>query len=90
MLIHPDDAANLSISDGAPVRLDNLRGTVTRVARVSANTQPGLLVAEGLYWPSGVGGESINDLTSQQCSDIGGGAIFHEALVDLHPLSQER
>ena len=23
----------------------------------------------------------INDLTSQQCSDVGGGAIFHESLV---------
>jgi anaerobic selenocysteine-containing dehydrogenase len=90
VLIHPDDAADRSINDGAPVRLANLRGTVTRVARVSDDTQPGLLVAEGLYWPSGAGGETINDLTSQQCSDIGGGAIFHEALVDINPLPQGR
>ncbi|MGI9537517.1 MAG: molybdopterin-containing oxidoreductase family protein, partial [Desulfocapsaceae bacterium] len=86
VLIHPDDAAGRSIEDGVPVRLINLRGAVTRRARVGDDTQPGLLVAEGIYWPAEGGEGTINDLTSQQCSDIGGGAIFHESLVNIEPL----
>jgi len=41
------------------------------------------LVAEGIFWPVADDEGGINDLTSQQCSDIGGGAIFHESLVDI-------
>jgi anaerobic selenocysteine-containing dehydrogenase len=90
VLIHPDDAARRSIADGAPVRLTNLRGAVIRSARVSEDTRPGLLVAEGLYWPVDGQSGTINELTSQQCSDSGGGAIFHEALVDIVPLQEDR
>ena len=89
VLIHPEDAAADSINDGARVRLTNLRGSVTRRSKVSSDTQPGLLVAEGIYWPSEEGGGAINDLTSQQCSDIGGGAIFHESLVAIKTLQPE-
>jgi len=83
VLIHPDDAASRHIIDGAIVRLHNLRGTIRRRARISADTQPGLVVAEGIYWPAEDGEGGINDLTSQQCSDLGGGAIFHESRVDI-------
>ena len=89
VLIHPDDAARRAIADGDSVRLVNLRGSVIRQARVSADTQPGLLVAEGLYWPADRSSGTINELTSQQCSDSGGGAIFHEALVDLESLPKD-
>ena len=90
VLIHPDDAERLAIVEDAPVRLVNLRGAVIRRARVSADTRPGLLVAEGLYWPADEQSGTINELTSQQCADSGGGAIFHEALVDVVPLPKGR
>ncbi|MEJ2056744.1 MAG: molybdopterin dinucleotide binding domain-containing protein, partial [Desulfofustis sp.] len=85
VLIHPADAAPRGIEEGSPVRLHNLRGSARRRARISRDTQPGLVVAEGIYWPAedGAGAGGINDVTSQQCSDIGGGAIFHEARVDI-------
>ncbi len=86
VLIHPDDAAARKIEDGALVRLHNLRGSVSRQAQVSTDTQPGLVVAEGIYWPTEDDGGGINDLTSQQCSDLGGGAIFHESRVAVEPL----
>jgi hypothetical protein len=38
-------------------------------------------VAEGIYWPVLEGEGGINDLTSQQCSDLAGGPIFHESRV---------
>ena len=90
VLIHPDDAGRLAVVDDALLRLVNLRGTVTRRARVSDDTQPGLLVAEGLYWPADDQSGTINDLTSQQCADSGGGAIFHESLVDIVPVPMDR
>jgi anaerobic selenocysteine-containing dehydrogenase len=83
VLIHPEDSEIKQIRDGAEVTIYNLRGRVTRKAAVTTDTQPGVLVAEGIFWPVADDDGGINDLTSQQCSDIGGGAIFHESLVDI-------
>lgn len=85
VLIHPEDGAKRGIGDGEFVYLHNFRGRLKRRAQVSDDTQPGLLVAEGLYWPLKDEDGGVNDLTSQQCSDIGGGAIFHEARVQIEP-----
>ena len=85
VLIHPEDGARRGIGDGDFVYLHNFRGRLKRRARVSDDTQPGLLVAEGIYWPLADEDGGVNDLTSQQCSDIGGGAIFHEARVEIAP-----
>ena len=85
VLIHPEDGARRGIGDGDFVYLHNFRGRLKRRARISDDTQPGLLVAEGIYWPLADEDGGVNDLTSQQCSDIGGGAIFHEARVEIVP-----
>lgn len=76
VLIHPDDAAAVAAEEGALVRLFNHRGSITRRAQISTDTQPGLVVAEGIYWPASPEEGGINDLTSQQCSDAGGGGDF--------------
>lgn len=89
VLIHPVDAAERGIVDGASVVLYNFRGRVERRAVVSTDTQPGLAVAEGLYWPVTDQGAAINDLVSQHCSDIGGGALFHEARVQVEAVWQK-
>jgi anaerobic selenocysteine-containing dehydrogenase len=81
VLIHPLDAGKRGIVDGAPVVLYNFRGRIERRAVISTDTQPGLVVAEGLFWPVSGHGAGINDLISQHCSDIGGGALFHESRV---------
>ncbi len=88
-LIHPDDAASRGIVDGHPVELVNFRGRVRRRAVVTDDTQPGLVVAEGLYWPATVEDGGINDLVSQRCADIGGGALFHESLVEVRPVAAD-
>ncbi|MFH0782333.1 MAG: hypothetical protein V2B20_10345, partial [Pseudomonadota bacterium] len=59
------------------------RGKVARIARVTADTRPGVLVAEGIFWPVDDDDAAINDLTSQKLSDMGGGATFHETLVAI-------
>jgi len=83
VLVHPEDAETLQISDGDRVRLSNHRGWAVRTARVTGDTRPGLLVAEGIFWQSEEFTSGINDLTSQKTTDIGEGPTFHEARVAL-------
>lgn len=78
VLIHPDDAAG--IQSGELVRLFNHRGSTIREASVTEDTQPGLVVAEGIFWESPADdGSGINDLTSQKTTDLGEGSTFHES-----------
>lgn len=81
VLIHPVDAARWSVRDGEKVIIENHRGRVTRIARLTTDTRQGVLVAEGIFWPVDEDDAGINDLTSQKLTDMGGGATFHETLV---------
>lgn len=83
VLVSPEDAARLGILDGEKITLKNYRGRVERIAKVTADTRPGVLVAEGIFWPIDEDDVGINDLTSQKLSDMGGGATFHETLVAI-------
>ena len=85
VIIHPEDANALNIKQGDNVRLYNFLGGVYRKAFVSKHTQRGLAVAEGIYWPGPGQTEGINDLVSQKCSDMGGGALFHESRIQIEP-----
>ncbi|MCP3870546.1 MAG: molybdopterin-dependent oxidoreductase, partial [Gammaproteobacteria bacterium] len=53
VFIHPDDATDFDIPDGAVVYLENLRGSTKRTARITDIVQKGLLVAEGIFWQTG-------------------------------------
>ena len=88
VLIHPDDASQFEVKDGDEIVIVNLRGSTRRTARITNRTQPGLLVAEGIFWSEGDYG-GINDLVTQQCADIGGGALFHETRVAIQHAGQE-
>ncbi|OGR17438.1 MAG: hypothetical protein A2X81_16025 [Desulfobacterales bacterium GWB2_56_26] len=81
VLVHPEDAATWEVEDGEKVLLRNHRGSSVRIARVTTDTRPGVLVTEGIFWPTEDEGGGINDLTSQKLADLGGGATFHESLV---------
>jgi len=83
VLIHPEDAAKWGVVDGEELVLQNHRGRVCRVARLTTDCRRGVLVAEGIFWPVDASDASINDLTSQKSTDIGGGATFHETLVAI-------
>jgi len=85
VLIHPSNAESIGISDGCVVTISNLRGCTSRIARVSEDTQPGVLVAEGIFWPAEDGAWGVNEVTSQKLTDMGGGATIHETLVTVMP-----
>jgi anaerobic selenocysteine-containing dehydrogenase len=88
VLLHPEDAFHYRVAEGEKIALVNHRGRVLRVARITEGTRRGVVVAEGIYWPT-ADSPGINDLTSQKCSDLGGGATFHETLVTLVKLAEE-
>jgi len=84
LLIHPQDASERKISTGDRVRLNNHRGETVREARVTEDTQTGLVVAEGIYWENAeTEHTAINDLTSQKTTDLGEGSTFHESRVEV-------
>jgi anaerobic selenocysteine-containing dehydrogenase len=83
-MIHPRDAAARNLSSGERVEVFNDRGRNRRTLVVSEDTQPGLVVMQGIYWENDASDSTgVNDLTSQQVTDLGAGGTFHEALVDV-------
>ena len=86
LLIHPDDATLRGIEQDTSVRVFNSRGECRLKARITKETQPGLVVAEGLHWPQFMDkGQGINQLTSQRLTDQGETCAFHCSRVEVAP-----
>ncbi|WP_276355224.1 molybdopterin-containing oxidoreductase family protein [Cohnella caldifontis] len=84
--MHRDDAAALGIESGDRVRVRNGRGEIRIVVDAAENVLPGVLVTQGLWWEDGYeGGQTVNALTSQKLADMGGGATFFSARVEVLP-----
>ena len=84
--IHPDDAAARGIAEGAMVRVFNDRGAFLAKARVSDAARRGLVVGLSVWWAKMCpGGRNANAVTSQELTDMGGGATFYDALVEVRP-----
>ena len=84
--IHPDDAAARRIEEGTMVRVFNDRGAFVAKARVSDASRPGLVVGLSIWWAKMCpGGRNANAVTSQELTDMGGGATFYDALVEVQP-----
>jgi anaerobic selenocysteine-containing dehydrogenase len=86
VLIHPRDARQRNIGQGDLVRVFNGRGECRLYAQVTTDTQPGLLVAEGIHWPMFTpDGKGANQLTSQRLTDQGRTCAFHCSSVEVVP-----
>ena len=84
--IHPDDAAARGITEGRTVRVFNDRGSFLARARVSDAARRGLVVGLSIWWAKMCpGGRNANAVTSQELTDMGGGATFYDVLVDVAP-----
>jgi anaerobic selenocysteine-containing dehydrogenase len=82
--IHPVDAASRTISDGLPVEVFNNRGSFLAKAVITDRTRPGVLAAPSIWWNKLVpGGRNANSTTSEEITDLGGGATFYDNLVDV-------
>ena len=82
--LHPVDAAARRIVDGAPVTVFNDRARLEVTARVSDRIRPGVTCLPSGYWASrSAGGLSVNALTSDALTDLGGGSALHSTLVEV-------
>lgn len=77
VVMHPRDAARLGVTHGARHRIVSAHGSITRKVLVSEDAKEGVLVALGQWWPKlAPDKKSLNDLTGERLTDLGGGSTF--------------
>ncbi|MBS1836985.1 MAG: molybdopterin-dependent oxidoreductase [Actinobacteria bacterium] len=85
--VHPDDAAARGVRDGDEVRVFNDLATLVMPARVDPSLRPGVVsIPKGLWRRHLPGGLSANALTPADVEHTIGGAVFHDARVDISPV----
>ncbi|MGE5726558.1 MAG: molybdopterin dinucleotide binding domain-containing protein, partial [Acidobacteriota bacterium] len=77
------DAQTRGIHEGDQVRVFNERGEAFLRARVNGSVRPGTVAARLNWAKLSPHGASINALTSERLTDMGGGATFYSALVEV-------
>jgi anaerobic selenocysteine-containing dehydrogenase len=86
--IHPADAEARGIRNGDNVRAFNERGSCELSAVVTTRAREGVVVSPSVWWNKlSPGSVNINQLTSQKLTDMGGGATFYDALVEVERVS---
>jgi len=82
IIIHPTDATPLGIADGDQVHVTSVNGSILRKAMVSEDGKAGLAIALGQWWPKlAPDRKSLNDITSERLTDLGGGSTFGNPVV---------
>ncbi|MDX2181589.1 MAG: molybdopterin-dependent oxidoreductase [Bryobacteraceae bacterium] len=82
--IHPNDAALRAISNGDRVRVFNDRGSLTLRAEISPGLRSGVVRIPSVRWGKlAEDAQTVNVLTSERLTDIGGGATFYNCLVEV-------
>lgn len=82
--IHPEDAAARGIEEGDTVRVFNALGEVHCVAHLNPDMRPGTVgLPKGLWSKSTLNGATANALVPDTLTDLGGGACFNDARVEV-------
>ncbi len=82
--IHEDDAKARGIVSGSVVRIFNARGDYRCKAEVTCRARPGVVNGMGIWWRKlGLDGKNVNQLTSQNLTDLGRGPTFYDCLVEV-------
>ncbi len=84
--IHPQDASERGIADGAVIEVFNDRGRYQCKAHISVRARPGVVNGLGIWWRKlGLNGTNVNELTSQKLTDLGRAPVFYDCLVEVKP-----
>ncbi len=82
--MHPQDAGTRGIADGDAIRMFNQLGEVRLHARVTPLTRPGTVAMPKGVWRRHTGnGLTSNALVPDSLTDLGGGACFNDARVQV-------
>ena len=85
--IHPHDAVARGVSDGATVNVSNGAGEVQLKAWVTERVVAGTVLAPGVWWAKfSSDGRNINQVTPQNETDMGAGAMFYDVVVKVEPV----
>lgn len=86
--MHPDDAAARGIADGDAIRVWNALGEMRLAVRVSPLITSGTVsMPKGVWRRSTKNGFTSNALTPDSLSDLGGGACFNDARVQVEKVT---
>jgi anaerobic selenocysteine-containing dehydrogenase len=84
LLMHPDDAAARALADGDAVRVFNALGEVRCNVQVGTWIRPGSVsLPKGLWRKHTANGLTSNALSPDTLTDLGGGACFNDARVQV-------
>jgi len=87
LLMHPDDAAARGLEEGDAVRVFNDLGEVHCPLNVTPAVRPGTVsLPKGLWRRSMKNGVTGTALVPDTLTDIGGGACFNDARVQVASL----
>lgn len=87
--MHPTDAAARAIADGDTIRVFNDLGEVHCHANLTAEMRPGIVsLPKGLWSKSTLNGQTGTALVPDTLTDIGGGACFNDARVQVELLAR--
>jgi anaerobic selenocysteine-containing dehydrogenase len=82
--MHPADAAARGLSQDDPVRVFNDLGEVQVPVGINKDIKPGTVsLPKGLWRKSTYNGSTANALAPDSLTDIGGGACFNDARVEV-------
>ncbi len=82
--IHPDDAATRGIAQSDPVRVFNTLGELHCPANLTADVRPGTVAfSKGVWRRNTYNGLTSNALVPDSLTDLGGGACFNDARVQV-------
>ena len=88
LLMHPEDAKVRGLADKDGVRVFNERGEVHCELSVSPMVRPGTVsLPKGLWRRSTRNGFTANALAPDSLTDLGGGACFNDARVEVASLA---
>ena len=91
VLMHPDDARARDIASGDPVTVYNELGAVECHAEVSNTVAPGVVsLDKGLWARHTHNGNTSNALCPTTLTDLGRGATFNDARVQIERRANEQ
>jgi len=87
--MHPDDARARGLANDDPVRVFNALGEVQCPVALNPEIRPGMVsMPKGLWRKSTYNGWTTNALVPDSLSDLGGGACFNDARVEVASLGR--
>jgi anaerobic selenocysteine-containing dehydrogenase len=89
LMMHPDDAEARGVKDGDAIRIFNALGEVRCNAQVARSIRPGTVsLPKGLWRKHTANGYTSNVLVGDQLTDLGGGACFNDARVQVQAVAR--